>query len=155
MDDDGTNDDQKVGYCQPPKHSQWPKGTSGNPSGKRKRAETILEKMHRILGEDIIVSQSGSKTAMPMDEAMIRTAGQKAISGSIGALKLLLELLGKGDGKMSAIPDYEISDADIAVLSTHADWIHLIEQAKAEQHSNEDVAGESPEQGGENYDGGF
>lgn len=39
------NDDEtcnKVGFKSPPVHSRWPKGTSGNPSGKRKNL-TILD----------------------------------------------------------------------------------------------------------------
>ena len=134
-DDSSDDDDDSVGYGRPPKHTRWKRGQSGNPSGKRKRDETIFEKLSRIAREDIPVTQNGSQTVMPADEAMLRTARHMAIKGDMRALKLMLDHLGKIGGGASAVPDLVSSVADIEVLRSHADWIGMVEQATAESRA--------------------
>ena len=42
---------KKTGYCQPPIHTRWPKGTSGNPAGRpkgRRNRRTIRREIAAI-----------------------------------------------------------------------------------------------------------
>lgn len=112
---DETEDDA-VGYGHPPKHTRWKKGQSGNPTGKRKRDETLQEKLERIIKEEVLVAQNGSQTVMANGEAMLRAAILKAIKGDITALRLLLEHLNTRTSVAPDVPDYVLSEADIEVL---------------------------------------
>ena len=127
----GTGDYQ-VGYAKPPKHSQWKKGTSGNPSGKKSKELTLSEKLKAIADEEILVHKNGQTIAMTNMEAAIYAAFAKAQSGNPQVLKILLQELGATAIGMSAPPAINVTDADLAVLQTHADWVSLIEQAQAE-----------------------
>lgn len=83
----------KVGYKNPPKHSQFKKGQSGNPKGRPKngrglktdlKAELIGKMKIRVNGEDI----SGTK-----QQLMLRTLTVRAASGDISATRILINLV--------------------------------------------------------------
>jgi hypothetical protein len=131
-DDDPGDDDDAVGYGRPPKATRWKKGQSGNPAGKRKRDEALIEKLMRITGEEVPVTQNGTQTVMPAVEAMLRALTHKAMKGDIPALKLTLEHLLKGVESSSPVPEFPITETDLSVLKTQADWLGLFDQARAE-----------------------
>jgi hypothetical protein len=127
------DDDDSVGYRRPPKETRWKKGQSGNPSGKRRRDESMSEKLGRLVREEIAVTQNGSQTVMPADEAMLRAAIHKAMKGDTRALKLLLDHIGKAVGGAASVPELVITDADIQVVLTQIDWLDILESARAKQ----------------------
>lgn len=130
--DDQTPRDYEVGYGKTPTDTRWKPGRSGNPTGKRKREETLREKLRRIASEEIVVSQNGVKSVMTQDEAMLRSALGKAIKGDVAALKLVMASLGADEASTPGAAPLVIGPADLAVLRTHADWVGLIERAKAD-----------------------
>lgn len=121
----------EVGYCKPPKHTQWSKGVSGNPAGKKSKAESFADMLKKIADEEIIVSKNGAPVAMTNFEAMTRKAFLMAQGGHPQFYRAVSkELLEAGD--LHGPPAFEVSEADIEVLETEADFRALIEAAQAQ-----------------------
>ena len=84
-------DDQEVGYGQPPMHSRFQKGRSGNPGGRpRSKASTILWK---ILDEPVALQGGGSCTRF---ELLMSSLARNA-QGDDKYMRLLLSQIDKID----------------------------------------------------------
>ncbi len=142
----------EVGYGKPPIHTRWPKGVSGNPGGKKVKAESFADTFKRIAGEEIIVSKNGARIAITNVEAMLYAAFHKAQSGNPQLVKTLLKELAGSEETHGAA--FDISEADIQVLETEADFRGLIEAVRAEFQS-EDTSGTEEAGGPEDDDGAF
>ncbi len=122
----------EVGYKKAPKHTQWKKGQSGNPSGKKKKDEAIADKLRKVLKQEIILNQNGSPVAMQHEEAMIHALVRKVINkGDTSAFKALIDVLGTQNGADETSSKVPITDADIAVLERHGEWLGIVEEARA------------------------
>jgi hypothetical protein len=79
-----------VGFKQPPVHSQYKKGQSGNPKGRRKGSKNarsvFLEQMARL----VPAKRNGKSVQVPAMQAVINKAMQ---AGFHGNARILLELL--------------------------------------------------------------
>jgi hypothetical protein len=128
--------DYEVGYGKPPKHTRWPKGQSGNPKGKKTKAESVIDKVKKVASEELIVHKGGAAQAMSYLDAAIYAIFAKAQSGHPQAFKLVAELLGKDGAEAVAASSYTMTDADLSVLQTAADWAALVEKAEAEKAAN-------------------
>lgn len=90
--------DYPVGYCRPPKASQFRKGESGNPTGRRKRpSDQAIETIFRRLAEEkIIVVIDGRERSITKMEAILRRSLNDMLGGSPSerraATKLYIEL---------------------------------------------------------------
>lgn len=86
----------KVGYGNPPKHRQFQKGKSGNPTG-RPKASRQLKSVHRIvrdfLEQEIVVVSNGRKKSITMLEAALQRLAKAALEdGNTQAIKLMLTM---------------------------------------------------------------
>jgi hypothetical protein len=85
-----------VGYRQPPKHSQFKKGKSGNPSGlpkKVKQFKSVRRVVREFLEQEIVVSKEGRRRkTMTLLEAILTRTGKSALDGHTPAIKLLIQL---------------------------------------------------------------
>jgi hypothetical protein len=139
MSDDENNQNYEVGKAKPPKHTQWKKGHSGNPSGKKKKEETLRDKLKSLLKEEIVLHQNGSPVAMQQDDAMLLAQVRKAINkGDTAAFKAIFEIAESKNTESAAPHNLKISTADIAVLETHADWVGIVEDAKSRKAADAD-----------------
>jgi len=59
MSNEEFTDDYEVGYGKPPKKSQFPKGTSGNPTGRPKKARDLGATLLREANSPITIVESG------------------------------------------------------------------------------------------------
>lgn len=50
---EATEEIYEVGYCKPPKSTQFPKGQSGNPRGRPKKTVTFQDHVQKILQEKV------------------------------------------------------------------------------------------------------
>jgi hypothetical protein len=124
--------DYEAGYGKPPKKTQWKKGQSGNPSGKQKNPQSIKDKIKKIASEEIIVHKNGSPVAMTNLEAMLRKVFMEAQNGHPQFCKLIIQELGLDPSDIPEAAQLVLTEADLAVLKTHADWVKLIEQATSD-----------------------
>jgi hypothetical protein len=82
-----------VGYGKPPKHTQWKKGQSGNPSGRRKKEPTFFETYKSILNEKVPVIENGKRRMITKGEALFRCLITNALNGHKQSLKIALECM--------------------------------------------------------------
>ena len=80
-----------VGFKDPPPHTRFKAGSSGNPRG-RPRTRTLLEDLAAELAESITVHIGTGKSQMSKQRAVARALVNAAIAGDIRAATTLLTL---------------------------------------------------------------
>lgn len=94
MPDDSHDDDaERVGYGKPPKHSQFKKGQSGNPKGRKPRTRNMSTLLREELETTIEVHEGGRTTKLTKREALIKTLVNDAITGKNQSRPLLLKII--------------------------------------------------------------
>lgn len=100
-------EDDEIGYQKPPKKSQWKKGQSGNPSGKKKAEPVVVMSLLAWIAQkfcdEVDTNQLGGPGKMPAAELAATVFVRKFIQASLKeqaeAMKILqqvkiLEVLG-------------------------------------------------------------
>lgn len=136
-DDEDDDKPYEVGYCKPPKHTQWPKGVSGNPAGKKKE-ESLLDQLRKLSAKEIVVHQNGAPMTMTQGEAMLAAVFNKAMMGDLGSIKFIAQMLGMSEADLAAAKVPTLTEGMLNVLETHADWVGVAETARAELADNGD-----------------
>jgi hypothetical protein len=87
--------DYEVGYGKPPATTRFQKGTSGNPSGRPKKAPEPLDPgviLQSIDSETIVVVDNGKRKRMTKAEIGFRQQFRKAIKGDLRAARRILKM---------------------------------------------------------------
>lgn len=93
-------DDYDVGYKNPPMHSRFQKGKSGNPNGRpKKKSVSLYEVLEKEFHRKINVNEGGKKSQIEILNAIIRQLMHKAVLGDRVAIKLAMEWMDKHDQK--------------------------------------------------------
>ena len=79
--------DYEVGFCKPPKHTQWKKGHCPNPEGRPRRAKTTGTILRETLKEKITVTENGKRREINKLETIIKQAVNDAAKGDARARK--------------------------------------------------------------------
>jgi hypothetical protein len=87
-----SNETEQVGYRNPPEATRFKKGQSGNPNGRRKGALNVSTIFAQTLREKVVVNENGQRKTMTKFEAAIKQFVNKAASGDLRALHLLVSL---------------------------------------------------------------
>ena len=85
----------KVGYGNPPKHTQFKKGQSGNPKGRPKALKAhmpVSRIIRHSLSEEVHGQVNGKTRKMTKLEAIIEVQSAKALKGDTRAAKLVIDL---------------------------------------------------------------
>jgi len=81
---------KKVGYGSPPVHSQWQKGKSGNPKGRKKGSVNFKTDLLAELGEVIPVTEGGKPKRITKQRALIKALLTKGIKGDVRAANAVI-----------------------------------------------------------------
>ena len=110
--------DYEVGYKKPPKHTQFQKGKSGNPGGRRKPAADVVTALERTLSELITIREDGQTRQVTRLEAALRQMVAKATAGDTAAFRLLSALIQVYQQPHEPAPktSAELEEADRKVL---------------------------------------
>lgn len=84
-----------VGYGNPPVHSRFKKGRSGNPKGRQPGARSLRADLEAELKVEVPVSENGKTTVLRKQLLAVKTLVNKAAKGDARALSLLFELIGR------------------------------------------------------------
>jgi hypothetical protein len=76
----------KVGYMNPPEHTQFKKGKSGNPRGRPRKREDLNTVLHRVLNRKVRVKDNDQK--LPIRDALMWKLRELAVSGDKQAMAL-------------------------------------------------------------------
>lgn len=108
----------KLGYCNPPAHTRFKKGQSGNPQGRPKGTLNMATVLERTLREKVILNENGRRKTVTKLEAAIKQLTNKAASGDLRALQLLAALVRSAEerGITAAVPDSALDEHDEKVV---------------------------------------
>jgi hypothetical protein len=87
--------DDNVGYRRPPKHSQFKKGISGNPRGRRRKRPAPIFKnlMMAELFKQITIGDGGKKSKVTKFELIIIDLVNRSIKGDKDARRRVLDFI--------------------------------------------------------------
>jgi hypothetical protein len=68
-----------VGRGRPPIHTRFPKGKSGNPKGRPRKAATLPDKVAKILAKTQTVNVGGKNTSLTLEDLLLTSIIQNAI----------------------------------------------------------------------------
>lgn len=105
-------DDDKAGYCRPPKHSRFKSGQSGNPRGRPRKNRSIEAMIKRELNQTVVLKEGGREIRLSKREALIKQLVNRAISGDQKPMQLVLAHL----EKHKDIEPFTATEADDAEL---------------------------------------
>jgi hypothetical protein len=81
----------KIGFGQPPEHSRFKPGQSGNPAGRPRGRRNIKTELFDELSEIVEVSEKGIKREVTKLRALVKSAVARAANGDVRMLALLLD----------------------------------------------------------------
>ncbi len=109
--------EQKVGYCQPPEHSRFKKGQSGNPKGRPKGTINMNTILKKTLSETIDVEENGETKTISKMEAAVRKLIDEAIAGDMQAFRVLSVLTQALQDPATGRSTAELESGDQKVLA--------------------------------------
>jgi len=122
--------EEKIGYCNPPKHSQFKKGQSGNPKGRKKGSKDHNKLLQDELSQLIQVKEGNTTISMSKREAIIKQTVNRAVKGDLKAARMIMDM----DAEMQA----QIQTAFMAatVKQSDADMIKDWETRNGQRQRN-------------------
>src|SRR5215467_8553996 len=88
----GSIKDYQVGYGQPPMHTRFKPGQSGNPAGRPKGAQSFATEIAAEMSELILVKEGGVARRLSKRRAMIKRQAERALQGDTRAFSCLVAM---------------------------------------------------------------
>jgi hypothetical protein len=104
-----------TGYHEPPEEHRFRPGQSGNPGGRPKRTQTLLQDISEELQRPTTVKVHGAQLTVTAQRAAAIRAVTAACDGDIKALSLLLGFCLRTQSEHSATPDAIPTEDDVDV----------------------------------------
>ena len=82
-----------VGFGNPPEHTQFKPGQSGNPKGRPKGTKNLRTDLGEELAERITVTEGGKQLFISKQRAMLKSMMAKSIKGDTAAARALINLI--------------------------------------------------------------
>jgi hypothetical protein len=112
-----TKKDKPVGYGNPPKHTQFKSGQSGNPKGRPKGIRNLNTDLEEELSLKILVTEGGHKQETTKQRAMLKSLFAKALNGDVRASGVLINLiLGLEQTRIASQSTEAMAEEDLAIL---------------------------------------
>jgi Family of unknown function (DUF5681) len=109
--------DGTVGYRNPPRHTRFRKGQSGNPTGRRNGTKNLKSIVVDSANEPVTVKEGGRRRTVTKLEAMAKALADKAAAGDPRATQQLTQLLQIFEGRSEQpVPPPALGEADELVV---------------------------------------
>jgi len=107
-----------VGRGHPPKHTQFPKGKSGNPKGRPKGSKNLSTLLREAADDQVFATIDGEKRKISKLQATTMQLATKAASGDPAAMKQFLDWMDEIETRAAAArpSQFPLSEADIEVI---------------------------------------
>lgn len=80
---------QGVGYKNPPKHTQFRKGQSGNPKGRPKGRRNMITLLESELQKPVTIQENGKRKTVSKKLAIVLRLMHKAMEGDVRASHMI------------------------------------------------------------------
>src|SRR5262245_35860500 len=114
----GDKNGYEVGYCRPPKHSQFRPGHSGNPAGRRRGLRNLVTDVKSTLGTPVKVKEGGRTRTRSTQEAALMVLCQKALPGDARALDRFVDLAMRFNSDAAEVGSAQALPADDQAILT-------------------------------------
>lgn len=100
----GDTEQPKVGYRNPPRHSRFKPGQSGNPRGRPKGQRNLNTEIERVMAMPVPVTVNGRRRNVRTVTALAWRLREKALGGDLKSMQMLFALFQAqaGDDKGAA-----------------------------------------------------
>ena len=105
--------DYEVGCKKPPKHTQFKKGQSGNPSGKPKKILSEDEIVLRELNARVPITEGGKQKRMAKMDVIIKRQVNLAMQGDPKAVRYVGELYDAAVKKLAAADENQVMEVTL------------------------------------------
>jgi len=107
-----------VGRGHPPKHTQFPKGKSGNPKGRPKGSKNLSTLLTEAAHDRVSATIGGKARTISKLQATVMQLATKAASGDLPAINKLIALMDEIEARADAArpSQFPLSEADIEVV---------------------------------------
>jgi Family of unknown function (DUF5681) len=107
-----------IGYCNPPEHTRFKIGQSGNPNGRPKGTLNLATVLERKLREKVVVNENGRRKTVTKLEAAMTQLIDKATSGELKALQLLSALVRSAEEReiQEPAPNSDLDQVDQRII---------------------------------------
>ncbi len=118
----------EVGYCKPPKHTQFKKGQSGNRSGRPQGStnavndENLMMLIQKAAFRKVVVNDGQRKITMSAVNAMINNGFQKALKGDYRFFKVFID-------RVDLFEAYQVQQAELESKKSLQNFIDRFESA--------------------------
>jgi hypothetical protein len=117
---DGEKGDYEVGYCRPPRHTQWGPGQSGNLRGRPKGLNNFSTDLQRVLKMPVKLNEGGRTRNVSSQQAGLMLLREKALQASLRHLERFLELAHRHNNEPAPVDAFEPMPAeDKAILAAY------------------------------------
>ena len=96
--------DYPVGYKKPPKHTQFPKGQSGNLAGRPRGSKNLATLVGKALDAKIVITDGDGRRKITKREAIITQLVNRSAKADLRATQILLGLMQDIERRSEANP---------------------------------------------------
>jgi hypothetical protein len=110
--------EEAVGYCRPPRRTQFQKGQSGNPKGRPRGSRSLAAVLTEVLTEKVTVTENGKRRRITKLQVASTQLVNKAATGNVAAMRLLMALVQLVESKAepAAGSTLDLGEADQMVM---------------------------------------
>jgi hypothetical protein len=123
-----------VGYGHPPLHTQFKKGSSGNPRGRPKGSKNFNTIIAEELERTIVVNENGRRRPISRGRALIKRLIATALSGDLKAMALIVKMFpGADQAKHERQRAQDTDQVDLEILAAYREGL-----LRQERHRDQD-----------------
>jgi len=110
--------DYEVGYRNPPHHTQFKKGQSGNPRGRPCGSKNLKTLVNEVLNELVTITENSRRRKITKREAIVREVVNCSARPDLRAVKIVFDLLRdiEGQTEPASAETYAFTAADEEVI---------------------------------------